>query len=90
MPSGSFIPHGTAGPSTGVVPPGGLTGHYRYYRHAGRRYRVWVGGAYVPTWCDDYYCDEGYYYDESDCWVLRRVYDKHGKFIRWRRVYICQ
>ena len=41
-----------------------------------------------PLWCDDYYCENGYDDDESDCWVLRRVYNKHRKFIGWRRVYI--
>ena len=88
VPSGSFIPHGTAPPYTGVLPSGGPSRHYPY---AGRRYRhAWVGGVTGPLWCDDYYCDNGYYYDESDCWVLRRVYNKHRKLIGWRRVYICQ
>ncbi len=87
VPSGSFIPHGTAHPYTGVVPSGGPSRHHPY---TGRRYRGWIGGVTGPLWCDDYYCENGYYYDESDCWVLRRVYNKHRKFIGWRRVYICQ
>ncbi len=101
-PSGNFKPWGSAPPNTGYVPPGGphrpnfvpqggLKGHHPY--RGGRYRRVRVGGAWVTEWCDDYYdyyCDNGYYYNDSACWVLRRVYNKHGKFIRWRRVYICQ
>ena len=37
----------------------------------------------------DYYDNGYYYYDDSDCWVYRRAYNRYGKFIGWRRVYIC-
>jgi hypothetical protein len=52
-----------------------------------------------PYLCDDYDygCDNGYYdndyyynYNNSDCWVSRRVYDQKGNFVAWRQVYICQ
>ncbi|MGD0761743.1 MAG: hypothetical protein ABR929_00885 [Roseiarcus sp.] len=63
--------------------------HQRFWRHW--RHRYGWGGVVIPSEvCDDAYCDSGAYYDDSDCWVLRRVYNKYGKFAGWRRVYICQ
>ncbi len=88
IPSGGFAPHAGA-PHGGVSPPAGAAPQPRY---TGQRYRHRLGvGAIGPEWCDDYYCDDYYYYyDDSDCWVDRRVYDKHGKFVGWRWVYVCQ
>ncbi|MGD0561806.1 MAG: hypothetical protein ABSA66_01850 [Roseiarcus sp.] len=94
--SGSFAPSGKAVPFTSPSWSGGPK-HYQHYTR-GRRYpRGWGGGVIGPYLCDDYdydcdngYYDNGYYYNDSDCWVSRRVYNQKGKFVGWRQVYICQ
>jgi hypothetical protein len=88
-PSANFASHPPHVPYTG--PSWSKTGnqHHRFWRHWRHRYG-WGGGVIAPELCDDSYCDNGAYYDDSDCWVLRRVYNRYGKFAGWRRVYICQ
>lgn len=89
FPSGGFAPGGGAVPHGGLPQSWGAT-HHRHYT-PGRRYPRGFGGIVIaPEMCDDYYCDEEYYYEDSDCWIYRRVYNRHGKFLGWRQVYICQ
>ena len=101
FPSGGFTPQGNAVPHYGVPQPGGAQRHPGYAN--GWRYRRGPGGVWAgPYLCDDYdydcyngYYDYGYYgngYDNDDsaCWVYRRVYNKHGKFLGWRQVFVCQ
>jgi len=88
LPSGGFAP-GAGVPHGGFAHPGGAMFHHRYT--PGHRYpRGWGGIVIAPEMCDDYYCDYEYNYEDTECWVYRRVYDRHGKFVGWRQVYICE
>lgn len=93
---GNLIPKGSFTPGAKTFPPKGPSWspgnkHHHRFPHGWRYRHVWGGGVVIePEYCDDYSCDTGYYYDDSACWVYRRVYDRHGKFVGWRQVYICQ
>jgi len=89
VPSGSFASHPSHVPYTSSAWSKSGNQHQRFWRHG--RHRYGWGGVVIPSEvCDDAYCDNGAYYDDSDCWVLRRAYSRYGKFVGWRRVYICQ
>jgi hypothetical protein len=62
--------------------------HYRFWRR--HRYGWWGGGGVYPWPCDEYSCDNSYDYDDSDCWRLQRIYNRYGRFVGWRRVYVCE
>lgn len=94
--SGGFTPRLYTHQQPGFTPQGHVRrppppDHDRHHRH--HRPVIWWGGGWVyPGYCEDYdfECSYGYdYYDESDCWVSRRVYDNRGKFVGWRQIYIC-
>jgi hypothetical protein len=89
VPSGNFASHPSHVPYTDPSWSKSGNQHQRFARHPRHRHG-WGGGVIAPALCDDAYCDNGYYYDDSDCWVLRRVYNRYGKFAGWRRVYVCQ
>jgi hypothetical protein len=88
-PSANFAPRANHVPYAGSAWSKTGSQHHRFWRHWRHRYG-WGGGVIAPEYCDDSYCDNGAYYDDSDCWVVRRVYNRYGKFAGQRRVYICQ
>lgn len=93
-------PQGNIIPPSGGAPKGAFVSHPSFYQHAGpkqhqalmwlrRHHRgrpVYIGPGIYGY---DYYGNGYYYYDKSDCWVYVRAYNRHGKFIGWRLVYIC-
>jgi hypothetical protein len=90
----NFVPSGNLGAHPNQLPYKGPAWskngnqHQRFWRRSRHGYG-WGGVVIAPELCDDAYCDNGYYYDDSYCWALRRVYNRYGKFVGWRRVYIC-
>jgi hypothetical protein len=78
-------------PQIVVPPPTGL-----HYPWPGHHHRRWGGAVFVypgyPGYCPfgALDCGDSYYYDNSNCWMQRRVTDSHGNFAGWRRVYVCQ
>ena len=93
LPAGNAAPHARWIPRANRAWTGGpnrLASFSPLHRH--HHHHRWGGGVFLPGYCDNYYdnyCNNGYTYDQDDCWVLRRVYNKYGKFVGWRRVYIC-
>jgi hypothetical protein len=88
-PSANFAPRSNHVPYASSAWSKSGKQNYRFWRRHRHRYGWWGGGVY-PWPCDEYSCDNGYYYDDSDCWRLQRMYNKYGKFVRWRRVYVCE
>ena len=92
-PLGTPSAPGKGAPQIGAGAPPGFSPSSGWKQHHGHRhYGGGPGGPGIVTGtCDDAYYDCGYYYpDNGDCWVLRRIYNRHGKFVGWRRVYVCQ
>ncbi len=89
VPSGTYSHHLNGVPYTDPAWSKSGNQHQRFWRYW--RHRYGWGRVVIPSEvCDDAYCNNGADYDDSDCWVLRRVYNRYGKFVGWRRVYICQ
>jgi len=88
-PSANFAPRSNHVPYASSAWSKSGKQNYRFWRRHRHRYGWWGGGVY-PWPCDEYSCGNGYYYDDSDCWRLQRIYNKYGKFVRWRRVYVCE
>ncbi|MGD1036354.1 MAG: hypothetical protein ABR878_04005 [Roseiarcus sp.] len=90
-PPGGFAPPGNAVPHAGVSPSGGFKQTQIFPNHPRYRRRHGMGVPIAPgVFGYDYYDNGNYYYDDSYCWIYRRIYNRYGKFVGWRRVYICQ
>ena len=78
------------------APPIVVSPTWGAHPHSVGRHRRRGGGVVVypgfPSYCVSGVldCDNSYYYDSSNCWVKRRVFDSRGYFAGWRRDYVCQ
>jgi hypothetical protein len=90
-PHGGLLPPlalpGHPAPPIGVPPPG-PHGPWIWPRHRPLNGGVFLYPGY-PGYCPGFDCQGGYYYDNSNCWVNRRVFDANGHFVGWRREYVC-
>ncbi|MFZ1964211.1 MAG: hypothetical protein WAU78_12235 [Roseiarcus sp.] len=89
-PSANFAPRANHVPYASSAWSKSGKQHYRFWRGHRRGYGWWGGGGVYPWPCDGYSCDNGYGYDDSDCWRLQRIYNRYGRFAGWRRVYVCE